>query len=93
MKLKIGETLICKKEYIIDVGTNTSTLLTNGKRYIIENVNNNNIYVSCDAAFGGLKKLNPNRFTTLHGVSKISDYFYTKKELRKLKLEKINGKF
>ena len=76
MKYNIRDRLLCKTDRLS---------LTKGKYYTIKDINNDSIYIVDDNGYiDYFMDLDENLFA-------ISKYFYTKNEVRKLKLEKING--
>ena len=69
--------VICKKEYIRLFNDGTSLLsLIKCKKYKIRNIDLQTGFYNIKVEYGDLLYVNP-------------DFFYTKKELRKLKLKKI----
>jgi len=86
MKLKVGNKYLCKKEY---VNVLNDTLLTTGKIYEIvgENPSLNEFWVKSNSI-----EL-PMSNNKEEGITRwFWDFFYTEKELRKLKLDTIGRK-
>jgi len=82
--MKNGDRLLCKKDFEFY----PDGIFYRGNFYDVQKVEGHNIRIGCVIS-GNDFWFN---YTKVYGDSMlVYDYFYTEKEMRKMKLEKING--
>ena len=82
--MKKGEIVICKKDCFCNLINKNKPYFTAGKFYKIIDIGETIVFIMGDKYIKPLFLVEVNSLTYFH------EYFYTKKELRKVKLEKIN---
>ncbi|MCK9446684.1 hypothetical protein M0Q50_07460 [bacterium] len=84
--MKVGDKLLCKKTYTLNTNDDEIFILYNGNEYVIDSEFNG--FYSIITEYNGMTF----DFHILNkgvGDGYIWDYFYTKKELRKMKLNSL----
>jgi len=83
--LKVGDNVYCKRKYLIVSELKIDYNLTIGKCYTItEVIDDNIIYIIDDDG-------DPSTFWLKEHLYNVNEWFYSKKEIRKLKLDEIES--
>ncbi len=96
MLLKVGDKLLCKNELKVPTGSGNYMITIKHENYIVFIVDYNSNFITfeyCGFVFNLLGAINKNIDSGYDSQYHIWDYFYTEKEVRKLKLERINNEF
>ena len=92
MNYKIGDRVLCKRDYNVSLGNFSNfSRFKKDKHYKILYVGNNDFSYDILIRSERGEKFGFDLVTNNNDIDVFYDYFYTPDEIRKMKLERING--